>query len=84
MDAIDYISEILKMSREETIKNSRAIEGGLTYYWNPVRGGVQLIIDENGDYLGAGSSVNFEQLLEEYKKGERVKNIFAEHEGGAS
>ena len=54
------------------------IEDGLTYYWNPTRGGVGLIINEEGDYLVAGSSVSFEKLLEEYKNGERVKNIFTE------
>ena len=78
MDIIDYVSKTLDLSREEAIKNSKVIEDGLTYYWNPERGGGSIIVNEKGDYLAAVSGVNFNQHLEDYKKGERVKNFFSQ------
>ena len=78
MDIVEQVGKKLGLSREETVENSEAIEDGLTYYWNPVRGGASLIINEKGDYLAANSSVSLDRLLEEYKKGERVRNIFSE------
>ena len=76
MEIIDYVSELLKMSKEETKKNSKELENNLTYYWNPERGGISLIVDNEGNYLAAASSVNFDRLLEEFKKGDRNKNFF--------
>ena len=76
MEIIDYLSELLKMSKEETKKNSKELENNLTYYWNPERGGISLIVDNEGNYLAAASSVNFDRLLEEFKKGDRNKNFF--------
>ena len=76
MEIIDYVSELLKMSKEETKKNSKKLENNLTYYWNPERGGISLIVDNEGNYLAAASSVNFDRLLEEFKKGDRNKNFF--------
>ena len=78
MDIVEYVSKKLRISREEAVKNSKVIGDGLTYYWNPVRGGLSLIVDEKGDYLAASSSVSLDNLLEEYKKGEKVKNLFTE------
>ena len=76
MEIIDYVCELLKISKEEAMKNNKKIEDNLTYYWNPNRGGASVIVDNDGNYLAAVSSVNFERLLEEYKKGERNKNFF--------
>ena len=73
MDLIGCISKVLKISRDEVIENSKSLGSGLTYYWSPVRGGLSLIVDEKGDYLAARSSVGLDNLLEEYKKGEKVK-----------
>ena len=78
MDLIECISKVLKISRDEVIENSKSLGSGLTYYWSPVRGGLSLIVDEKGDYLAASSSVSLDNLLEEYKKGEKVKNLFTE------
>ena len=76
MEIIDYVCEILKISKEGAEKNSRKIDNKTTYYWNPIRGGNSLIVDDEGNYLAAVSSVSFEKLLEEFKKGERNKNFF--------
>ena len=78
MDVVDYVSEKLELTREETMNNSKVIDDELTYYWNPIRGGKNLIVNKKGDYLMAGSGVGFGRLLEEYKKGEKNKNFFTE------
>jgi hypothetical protein len=76
MEIIDYVCELLKITKEEAMNNSKMIEENLTYYWNSNRGGASVIVDNDGNYLAAVSSVNLERLLEEYKKGERNKNFF--------
>ena len=76
MGIIDYVSELLKLSKEETEKNSKKIDDNLTYYWNPIRGGISVIVDNEGNYLAAVSSVNFEKLLETFKNGDKNKNFF--------
>ena len=76
MEIIDYVCELLKISKDEAIENNKKIEENLTYYWNPDRGGASVIVDNEGNYLAAVSSVNFERLLEEFKKGEKNKNFF--------
>ena len=58
------------------MKNSKKVDENLTHYWNPIRGGISLIVDNEGNYLAATSSVNFDELLEEFKKGNRNKNFF--------
>ena len=76
MEIIDYVCELLKISKDEAIENNKKIEENLTYYWNPDRGGASVIVDNEGNYLASVSSVNFERLLEEFKKGEKNKNFF--------
>ncbi len=78
MEIIDYVSKLLNLSKEETLKNSKKIDDNLTYYWNPMRGGNSLIADKDGNYLAASSSVNFDDLLKEFKIGNRNKNFFQE------
>lgn len=75
----EIISKKLGLSLEETAKYSKKIEEcDATYFWNPIRGGASYIVNNDGEYLGAGSAVSFERLLEEFKKGEKTKNLFAE------
>ena len=76
MEIIDYVCELLKLSKEDALKNSKKVDENLTCYWNPIRGGMSLIVDNEGNYLAATSSVNFDELLEEFKKGNRNKNFF--------
>ena len=76
MEIIDYVSQLLKLSKDETEKNIKNLNDNLMYYWNPVRGGISVIVDNEGNYLAAVSSVSFDKLLEEFKKGNNNKKFF--------
>ena len=78
MEIIDYVCELLKLSKEEALNNSKKVNESLTYYWNPIRGGISLIVDDEGNYLAATSSVNFDVLLNKFKAGDKNKNFFQE------
>ena len=41
------------------------------YFWNPVRGGISVIINRDGEKLAATSSVSFEKLLAAFIDGKR-------------
>lgn len=70
-----YISKLekkLNMNKSEILKNNKRIENeSATYYWNPSRGGICLIVSDDGSYLAAASSVNYDRHLEEFKNGKR-------------
>lgn len=69
---IIQLEEKLKMNKQDILKNFKRLESEkATYYWNPIRGGISLIVSDDGSYLGATSSVNFDRHLEEFKKGKR-------------
>lgn len=70
------ISKILDMHHNEVKKNSKRIpEENATYYYNPARGGKCVIVSDDGSYLSATSSVNFDRHLEEFKTGRRNGNF---------
>ena len=80
MNIEEIMSKKLKMSVEDLKKYSKRVEEcNATYYWQPFRGGITIIVADNGDYLGAVSSVPAERLIEEFKNGERNKNLFDEY-----
>ena len=57
---------------EEAIKNCREIsELNAYYFWQPVRGGLALIIAASGEKLRASSAISFEQHLKAFKEGKR-------------
>ena len=75
---LDKIAEKLQMSLVDLSSNEKRLdEVNATYYWNSSRGGTSLIVADDGSYLGATSSVNFDKHLEEFKSGRRNGN-FAE------
>ena len=76
MEIIECVSKLLGISAEEVQKNSKKLDDNLTYYWNPIRGGISVIVDNEGNYLAANSSVNFDVLLAEFKKGNKNRNFF--------
>ena len=66
------VSEALKMSEEDVRKNCKRIEDINAYYfWNSERGGNALIINLEGEKLGATSAVSFEEHLAAFKNGIR-------------
>ena len=75
MDIVKCVSEVLGISESEVSNNYKVIDENLTYYWSNERGGISLIVDKEGNYLAATSSVNFERLLEEFKKGDKNKKF---------
>lgn len=69
---IEVAAKALKTTTEEVVKHSKKIEGVNAYYfWQPVRGGVAVIVSPDGQKLGATSSVSFEKHLEAFQKGKR-------------
>ena len=41
------------------------------YFWNPVRGGISVIVNADGEKLAAGSAVNYERHLKAFLDGRR-------------
>lgn len=72
----EKISKILNVSMEELDNNSKVYDDiNATYYWNPERGGIQIIVSEDGSYLAATSGINPDALKEEFIKGRRNGNM---------
>lgn len=70
------ISEKLQIDLDNLSSNSKRIDDiKATYYWNSSRGGISLIVSDDGSYLGATSSINFDKHLEEFKAGKRNGNF---------
>ena len=68
----EKIAKLLNISLEELDKNSKVYEDiNATFYWNPNRGGKQIIVAEDGSYLGTSSGVNLDSLKEEFINGKR-------------
>lgn len=69
---IEIAAKAMKVTLEESKKHYKKIEDIDAYYfWNPVRGGIAVIVDSNGEKLAASSAVNFDKHLEEFKRGRR-------------
>ena len=86
MAELKEIAKLLDLSIEDVKNNHKKLEDcDATYYWNPARGGLSLIVASNGEYLCATSSVSFEKLFEEFKMGKRNgklnDNVFTSYVG---
>ena len=69
----------MELSEEEVQKHCKEVpEINGYYFWNPVRGGNSIIINKDGEKLGATSPVNFEEHLKAFKEGERDKMSITE------
>lgn len=73
------IAEIIELEIDEVPKYSKELEGfDGSYFYNPIRGGVGIIVDKDGFYLGAASSVNLDKHIEEFverKNNNNLKNL---------
>lgn len=62
----------MKVSLEDALQHYKEVpEINAYYFWNPVRGGIAVIVNEDGAKLAAASSVSFNRHVEAYKAGRR-------------
>ncbi len=69
---LEIAASVLKVTPEEALEHSKVIEdSNLYYFWTVTRGGISVIINEDGEKLAAGSAISFEKLLEAFNEGKR-------------
>lgn len=69
---IELAANAMKTTKEEAMNHRRKIpELDAYYFWNPIRGGIAVIVDSHGEKLAATSSVSFERHLQAYLDGRR-------------
>lgn len=68
----EIAARVMKVPVEDALKHCKEIQGhGAFYFWNPARGGIAVIVNEQGEKLGATSSVSFEKHLNAFLDGQR-------------
>lgn len=71
-EIIKIASNVLGISIAEAEKNAKEIpEIEAYYFWNPVRGGLAVIVNREGEKLAATSSVSYETHLQAFIDGRR-------------
>ena len=69
---LETAAQALKISLEETEKHVKPVpEIDGYYFWNPVRGGLSVLVNAQGERLVATSSVSFEKHLRVFLEGRR-------------
>lgn len=72
-ERMELASKLLRLSIDEVRNYSGTIPGSNdTYLTIPSRGGISLIIGEDGSVLRATSAISFDQHYEAFKTGERT------------
>lgn len=71
-DITEIAARALHITAQDAQKHCKVIDGVNAYYfWNPVRGGLAVIVSETGEKLSATSSVSFERHLQAFLSGKR-------------
>lgn len=71
-ETIGTAARILEIPVEDAQKNAKYLPNyNAVYFWNPIRGGAAIIIEPNGSFLYAISSVGFDDHLKAFLRGER-------------
>lgn len=71
-EVLKMVSDVLGVDEMVLEDNSKMLdEINAMYYWNPVRGGLAIIVDNNGEKLVATSSVSFEKHYNDFCAGKR-------------
>lgn len=71
-DIVEIAAQSLRIPVEDVQKHVKCIDGINAYYfWNPVRGGLAVIVSEEGEKLTATSSISFNKHLEAFLDGKR-------------
>lgn len=69
---VEIAAKVMKVTVEDAINHYKKIpEMNAYYFWNPSRGGIAVIVAENGEKLGATSSVSYERLVAAFASGKR-------------
>ena len=69
---LELAAKTLHLPAEKAEKNCKQVpEADAWYFWNPVRGGGAVIINAEGEKLGATSSVSYERHLKAFLEGRR-------------
>ena len=69
---VKIAAEAMKVTVEVAEENYKEIEKYDAYYfWNPVRGGISVIVGKDGVKLSAVSGLNYEKHLQAYIDGKR-------------
>mgnify|MGYP007066779187 CR=1 FL=1 len=73
-EQITLLTELLNVDRELVEKNCGVMdELGVLYYSCPEKGGDSFLIDKDGSFLYADSSVGFTRHFEMFKEGKRTE-----------
>ncbi len=73
-EQISFLAELLKLNRELVEKDCDVIdELGALYYSCPDKGGDSFLVDKDGSFLYADSSVGFTRHFEMFKEGKRTE-----------
>ena len=69
---VETAARVMKISPEEAEKHWKEVpEIKGFYFWNPVRGGIAVLISADGEKLAATSSVSFNRHLQAFLEGRR-------------
>ncbi len=69
---LEIAAKCLKIPAEEAELHWKPVpEIGGYYFWNPARGGLSVLINEQGEHLTATSSVRFERHVQVFLEGRR-------------
>lgn len=72
----DKICEMLEVDENYLLNHQKRLENiSATYYWNSEKGGAALIVADDGSYLGATSTIKFDEHLEKFKNGVENKHF---------
>lgn len=69
---IEIAAKAMKVSIEDAQKHNKKIPDIDAYYfWNPIRGGIAVIVASNGEKLSATSTISYEKHLAAFIDGKR-------------
>lgn len=78
-DQVRLVSELLRLDYDEADTYCRAIpESNCLYFSSPTKGGISLIVGEDGSFLHATSAMGFSQHYDAYKRGNRTPRSYFE------
>ena len=64
--------EVMKIPIEVAEEHFKELpEHNAYYFWNPVKGGIAVIVGKNGEKLAASSGISFEKHLQAFIDGKR-------------